>query len=160
MPDKVYWDACAWLGLVNSEAGKVPPLEYYFEIAKRGQCEIWTSAISYVEVFHLATETRPFDNDGLDTIKEMIEAPFVKLIQLDMEVGRKARGLRRSHRGLRAADSIHLASALVKSISPLHTWDDTDLLPFDKQLSCRDASLLHICVPEIPPAPPGSLFAT
>jgi predicted nucleic acid-binding protein len=159
MPDKVYWDACAWLGLVNSEPKKVPPLEYFFDLAKRGHLEIWTSAISYVEVYHLASETKPFEKDGLDIIKEAIEAPFVKIIPLDMEVGRKARGLRRNHT-LRAPDAVHLASALVRSISPMHTWDRDDLVKLDDTLSCKDAERLRIRIPEIPPPPPGTLFST
>jgi predicted nucleic acid-binding protein len=123
MTDRVYWDACAWLGLINSEPHKVPPLEYFFTLAKRGQLEIWTSAISYVEVFRISSEVdRPFGKEGLDLIKEVIQAPFVKTIAVDMEVGTKARGLRRNH-NLKVPDAIHIASALVKSVTPLHTWD-------------------------------------
>ena len=136
-----------------------PCLEYFFEIARRGQIEIWTSAIAYVEVFKLSSEEQPFDKDGLDAIKEAIEANFVKIIPLDMEVGRKARGLRRNHPKLRAPDAIHLASALIKCITPFHTWDNDDLLPFDNNLSCKDATRLRIMVPEIPPPTPGTLFA-
>ena len=50
-----------------------PCLEYFFEIARRGQIEIWTSAIAYVEVFKLSSEEQPLDKDGLDAIKEAIE---------------------------------------------------------------------------------------
>lgn len=156
MPDKVYWDACAWIGLINSEPGKIPPLEYFFSLAKRGQLEIWTSAVSYVEVYHIASETQPYDKDGVDAIKQVIQAPFVKTIPLDMEVGTKARGLRRSH-NLKIADAIHIASALVKSVSPLHTWDRDDLIALDNSLSCRDLTKLRIVEPEVPPPPPGTL---
>ena len=156
MSEDVYWDACAWLGLINAEHGKVGPLEYFFGLAKRGQCKIWTSTVSYVEVFHLAGEVRPFPKDGLDEIKETFEQDFVNLIPLDMLVGRKARGLRRSHAGLNAADAIHLASALVQDITPLHTWDGTHLLPHDNNLTCRNGQQLRICRPEIPPPAPGT----
>lgn len=161
MPEKVYWDSCAWLGLINSEAGKIPPLEYYFGLAKRGQVEIFTSAIAYVEVYHINTEAKPYaDNkDALDVIKDIMQAPFVSTIAMDREVGTKARGLRRSHPELRLADAIHIASALVKNIPLLHTWDHDDIIPFDNQDSCKDATKLRIVVPDIPPAPPGTLFA-
>jgi hypothetical protein len=132
-------------------------LEYYYEISKRGQCEIWTSTVSYVEVFYLATEVRPFDDGGLDQIKEAFEQPFIKLIRLDMEVARKARGLRRSHGSLHPADAIHLAS---EGITPLHTSDDSHLLPFDGNLSCKDGQKLRVCKLEIPPSPPGTLPLT
>lgn len=154
MPDDVYWDACAWIGLVNAEAGRIGPLEYFYDLAKRGQCRIWTSTISYVEVFHLAGEVRPYSPDGLDEIKEMIEQDYVRLIPLDMRVGRKARGLRRSHPELSAPDSIHVASALVQEITPLHTWDGTHLVPLDNNLTFRTGERLRICRPEIPAPPP------
>ncbi len=150
MSEKVYWDSCAWLGLINAESEKVRPLEYFYESARRGQYEIWTSTLTYVEVFRLEAEVRPFERDALDKIRNVLEQAFIKLIPLDMEVGRKARGLRRSHTGLTAADAVHLASALVWSINPLHTWDASHLLPFNNNLSCKDGQRLEICIPAEP----------
>lgn len=162
MPDfgKAYWDSCAWLGLINAEPAKIAPLQHIYNEAQQGKLEIWTSAIAYVEVFRLATEDnmpKPFPEENLDRIKDAIEQPFVKLIPVDMEIGRKARYLRRSLSGLKGAgDAIHLASALVWSVSPLHTWDGSHLLPFDGQLSCKNAITLEICIPKDPPE--GPLF--
>lgn len=160
MPDSenVYWDSCAWIGLINAEPAKVDPLVHVYESARRGQYDIWTSTIAFVEVFRLDFDNpavRPFADESLDKIKAAMEQAFVKLIPLDLEVGRKARGLRRAHR-LGPADAVHLASALVWSISPLHTWDGSHLLPFNGHFSCKDAKQLEICIPG--QAPPGPLF--
>lgn len=162
MPDlnRVYWDSCAWLGLINAEPAKIAPLQHLYNQAQAGLIEIWTSAVAYVEVFRLASEGNsppPLDDENLDRIKDVIEQPFIKLIPVDMEIGRKARGLRRSLVGFKGAgDAIHLASALVWNISPLHTWDGSHLLPFDGQLSCKNAVTLEICIPKMPAL--GPLF--
>lgn len=39
-PRRVYWDACAWIGLLNNEPDKHPPLRIIWEHAQRGQFEI------------------------------------------------------------------------------------------------------------------------
>jgi len=162
MPEfnRVYWDSCAWLGLINAEPAKIAPLRHIFNEAKQGRTEIWTSTIAYVEVWRLASETnapKPLDDGNLDKIKEVIEQPFVKLIPTDLEIGRKARGLRRALPDLKGAgDCIHLASALVWSVSPLHTWDGSHLLPFNGQLSCKNGQKLEICIPK--DSPDGPLF--
>jgi predicted nucleic acid-binding protein len=159
---RAYWDSCAWLGLINAEPAKVKSLEYIFEAARRGQYEIWTSTLAHVEVFRLKIEEnlpKPYDEDSLDKIRAALEQPFVKLIPLDLEIGRKARQLRRDLSGLRSpADAIHLASALIKSVDPLHTWDGSHLLPFDGKLACKNGKLLRICVPSEPGH--GPLFVT
>jgi predicted nucleic acid-binding protein len=158
--DKVYWDTCAWLGLINSEPEKIRPLQHLYEECRRGKLEIWTSTLIYVELFRVKAEEKdekPYSDEGLDKIKQALEQPFIQLVSLDMEVGRKARGLRRRLPGLSGpGDAIHLASALIWGISPLHTWDGSHLLPFDGQLSCKDGTLLKICVPDEPPE--GPLF--
>ena len=155
----VYWDSCAWLGLINAEPEKVRALEYVYESARRGDFIIWTSTIAYVEVFRIASEVnapRPYGDEGLDKIKEVLEQSFIERIPFDVEIGRKARGLRRAH-ALTVGDAMHLASALVRNINPLHTWDDSDLLPLNNSLSCKGGGLLQICVPSVPP-PEGPLF--
>lgn len=55
------------------------------------------------------------------------------------------------HASLHPAGAVHLASALILSASPLHTWDDSHLLPFDGELSCKDGQRLEICIPKEPP---------
>lgn len=158
--DKVYWDSCAWLGLINSEPEKIRPLQHIYDEARRGKLEIWTSTLAYVEVYRLDIEKnaeKPYLDKNLDKIKAALEQPFVKLIPFDMEVGRKTRGILRGDCGLsHRNDAMHLASALVWGISPLHTWDGSHLLPLDGQFSCKNGTLLRICIPDEPPE--GPLF--
>ncbi len=158
---RVYWDACAWLGLINYEKSKRAPLEHFFDLAQRGQCELWTSTICFVEVFQLRIEQgmpKPFDAGNLDAIRDVMEQPFVKLVPVDLIIARKARELRRTvtASGTGAADCVHLATALMWNVTPLHTWDRPHLLTISNTLQCKDGTPLEICVPEIPQ--PGPLF--
>ena len=80
---KYYWDSNMWLGLINGESKKIAAIEYHYEAARKGQSEIYTSTIAYVEVFRIRSEdtlTKPLPQDGLDIIQEAIEQDFVKLI--------------------------------------------------------------------------------
>lgn len=157
---KVYWDANIWLGLVNGEAAKIRAIECIYEFAKKGTYEIYTSTMSFVEVFRLHSELhipKPLPENNLDTIEEMFEQDFIKLIPVDMEIARNARRLRRQLDFKGAPDSIHLASALRWSVDALHTYDGNDLLKFDGQLRSHNGQLLHISEPDFPPLD-GSLF--
>ena len=113
---KVYWDACAWIGLINSEPKKIHPLRTIWEEAQKGQFEIWTSVYSYVEVFKVkiadGDERTPEDSDRI--IEELLAQPYVRRTQIDVPISRLARDLRRtfSEDGLKSRpDAIHLATA-------------------------------------------------
>lgn len=150
-----------WLGLVNGEPKKIAAIEYQYEQAQRGQSELYTSTIAYVEVFRLRseqTEKIPLPQAGLDIIQDAIEQDFVKLIPVDMEIGRNARKLRRqlvSFQG--AADSVHLASALRWGVDALFTYDKAHLIAQNGLLTDHFGRPLRICEPEGPP--PLPLFA-
>ena len=158
---RIYWDACAWIGLINFEATKKAPLQHFYDLAIRGQHELWTSTISFVEVFQLYIEqgqVKPYDQANLDIIKNVMEQPFVKLVPVDLIIARRARELRRTITapGTGAGDCIHLATALQWDATPMHTWDKAHLLGLTNTLTCKSGNPLEICQPVIPPA--GPLF--
>ena len=159
---KYYWDANVWLGLVNEEDAKLNNIKYHYELAKRGESELWTSTLAYVEVFYLTSEqalARPLPQEGLDIIQDAIEQDFVKLVTVDMEIGRKARLLRRQIQDLKgAADSVHLASALTWCVDALFTYDRPHLLAQNGKIPDKKGRPLRICEPDGPP--PLPLFAT
>ena len=123
-------------------------------MARRGQAEIFTSTIAYVEVFRLNSEQnfeKPLPAEGLDKIQEAIEQDFVKLIPVDMEIGRNARRLRRQLVNLNgAADAIHLASALRWCVDALFTYDKPLTLAQNGLLKDHFGKLLRICEPDDP----------
>jgi predicted nucleic acid-binding protein len=151
--NKVYWDANMWLGLINGESAKIRAIEFIYQSAKKGTYDIYTSTMSFVEVFRLRSEaqlTKPLPESNLDIIEKMFEQDFIKLISVDMEIARNARRLRRQLEFKGAPDSIHLASALRWNVDALHTYDGCDLLKFNNQLKSHNGQLLRICEPEEP----------
>lgn len=58
----------------------------------------------------------------IQKIQDMFEWPFVKKINLDERVAQKAVELSRNF-GLKPADSVHAASAILKRVSALQRWD-------------------------------------
>lgn len=156
--NRFYWDSCAWLGLVNQEQSKMEALADIYEQARKGKFELWTSTISFVEVYQLDVERRfeekPYKEENLEIIEQLFEQDFIKLIPVDMEIARCARRLRRQIKGLqKAADSVHLASALRWSLDELHTYDQNDLLHLDGKLKSKNGDYLKICVPSIQDLP-------
>ncbi len=160
-PARYYWDSCAFLGLLNGEANKRRELEIIYEAARRGDAEIWTSAITLVEVSRLSSEAntpKPFAEANDDVISDLLEQPFIKIVPVDFETGRQARRLLRATPKLKKRpDAIHLASALRWPVSCMHTYDRDDLLHLSGKLTAKDGSKLVICYPD--ETTDGPLFA-
>src|SRR5262245_47275042 len=158
---RVYWDANVWLGLINGEPNKKRAVEYIYRSAKSGSHEIWTSTLSLVEVFRIQDEeklSRPLPEENLDKIEQMFQQDLVKLVPVDLEIGKSARRLLRETRGLRKSpDAIHLASALRWPVEVPHTYDGNDLLHLDGTLKNKMGVPLRIAEPEDPSD--GPLFS-
>lgn len=153
-PVKVYWDACAWLALVNEEQGRKPDVDAVYTQARNGNVEIWTSNISIVEANRLEAEVhqaKPIPEGSLAILDAVFLQPFVKLIPVDTDIAIRARKLVRETVGLRVkADAIHLASAIRWNIPTLHTYDGSDLTHLDGQFTCDNGTMLTICHPKDP----------
>jgi len=149
--ERVYWDACAWLGLVNGEAKRKTELKNVYEQAREGKLELWASVMSIVEANRLKSESgnpKPIAPDSLTTLDDVFFQPFVKLVALDIPISRDARKLVREIQGLsKKPDAIHLATAQFWNVSVLHTYDGNDLLHLDGKMKCRDGSTLRIIEP-------------
>ena len=91
---------------------------------------------------------------------DYIEQEFVKLIQVDSDVGRSARRLLRRYPIIgKPQDAVHVASALIENVHKLHTFDRQDLQSLDRTLKCVDGTPLLIRPP--PPSPDplvGTMF--
>jgi len=147
---KAYWDACAWLGLLNGEEDKARELEVVWEKAKHGEVEIWTSAFCIAEVYKVKCEDGKTglapEND--DKINQLFDQDFVFITQVDLATARLAKTLLRTHKKLKKpSDAIHLATAVHWNVDQLHTWDSCDLLG----IVCNraDGIPLEICKPSM-----------
>ena len=148
---KVYWDACAWLGLVNGESRKLRELEIVWKMAERGEIQIWTSTLSLAEVYKTKYEKESRSLLATHDVKidNMFDQPFVEKVQVDTEIARSAKNLARAHHLLKKpTDAIHLASAIAWNIDELHTYDGSDLLGLNGLIKREDGELLIICMPD------------
>ena len=161
-PVKIYWDSCAWLGLLNGEEGKKRELAIVYTNARNGHYELWTSTLSIVEVRRFRIEEsmqKPLSMENLTKIRDIFRQPFVKTIPLAVDIAEHATELVRTTVGLRKfQDAIHLASALRWNVSIMHTYDNDDLLHLTKSFLCRNGERLPICYPS--ETTDGPLFAT
>ncbi len=159
---RVYWDACAWLGLINREDDRFPVLRYYIEQAQQGKVEIWTSAFTLAEVFkrRCKEKNEVLDSSKDDAFEDYLSQPFIKMVAVDREIGTWARRLLRKFPKLKKPqDAIHLATAARHNIDEFHTFDDENLIPLNGQIDRLDGSKLVIGRPVLPPADTsGPLF--
>ena len=160
-PIRLYWDSCAWLGLLNGEADKKRELGIIYANAQRGSFELWTSTLSILEARRLESEKeakKPLSAENLRTIAAVFRQPFVKLIPMALDVSEHARELVRATPGLtKWQDAVHLASALRWDAVMFHTYDKEDLLHLSERFSCRNGRPLPICYPS--ETADGPLFA-
>jgi predicted nucleic acid-binding protein len=160
---KYYWDACAWIALIQQEPGRFADLNYLVEQAKAGKVKIWTSNFTLAEVFK-----RPCDGAQKSlTIVEDTEfeafmlQDLVERVQVDFDVGTLARRLLRAYPSIaKPQDAIHLATALLNNIDELHTFDRANLTGLSGKIKCKDGKTLKVCalpkkpVPAQPPKTP------
>ena len=158
---QVYWDTCAWLGLINGELDKRRELELIYDAARKGNYEIWTSSWTMVECYRQGSEQqmpRPLPAEGFAKIRKFFQQSFIKTTPVDSIIAIRATELLRETPGLtKKGDAIHLASALWWSVDALHTYDGNDLLHLSFKFADRKGRLLQICTPN--EATDGPLFA-
>lgn len=161
-----YWDACAWIALIQQEHGRFEVLDYFRDKAEAGDIEIWTSAFTLAEVFKRpcgpAITGQPLPQKGLavaddKNFEDYLLKPWVQMVQVDIDVGTLARRLLRRYNIRKPQDAIHLATALFYNIDELHTFDGEDLLKLDGKIRRRDKMQLRICPPTIPPSTPAPM---
>lgn len=151
-PVKLYWDTCAFIGLLNGEDDKKRELEIIYNLAGSGKFELWTSTLSMIECRRLKTEEhseKPLDSQNEKIISDIFKQPFIKPIPMAVDIAENARVIWRETKGLnKYQDAVHLASALRWNVPIMHTYDRDDLLHLDGKLKCHDGSELNICYPD------------
>jgi predicted nucleic acid-binding protein len=154
MPDpmNVYWDACAWLGLLNEEQEKHAALDYVWQKAKHGQVRIWTSAFCLAEVNRVKCENlwSSVAEENDEKINSLFDQDWVEIVYLDSEIARLAKRLLRIHEKLKKpTDAVHLATAVYWNLMQLHTYDGSDLLHLNGKVQTLAGESLTICKPDL-----------
>lgn len=146
--NRVYWDSCLFLAIVNEEAGRADVCANLFkEAAVERKAQIYTSAITVAEC---AVVQGSEEHD--ETIRRYFEHSCVTVVNADRLVAERARELQRRAyadlgRKLPVRDSIHLATALRVNAEVLLTYDNDDLLPLSGNFAGRSGIYLKIQEP-------------
>ena len=131
----IYWDACAFLSYINGNPERTPVLDALLHDSANGTINIYTSAISQIEVAFAASEQqrRALDPEQESKIDSLWNDPdAIVTVEFQYEIGRLARTLIRDAipRGwsLKPLDAVHLATAqwllsMGFSLSEFHTYD-------------------------------------
>lgn len=154
---KMYWDACIWIELINStNRNWVARCSHVLELAENNKVELWTSALTLAEVYKKKCHGEKIgivENED-ERFENLIQAEFVRKINVDIEVGNLARRLLRKYPKIgKPQDAIHVASCLIYNLDELHTFDEEDLLGFDNVLMRKDKKPLKICKPPMSAEP-------
>jgi predicted nucleic acid-binding protein len=151
---RYYWDACAWIALIQRETGRIDALEHIIKEAQDGNVEIWTSNFTLAEVYKRPCDDQPVGLTSAEDIpfEDYIAQTFVQRAQVDLDVGTLARRLLRKYPVIvKPQDGIHLATALLNSVDELHTFDRANLLGLSGMIERKDGKKLKICHPPAPP---------
>ncbi len=151
---RVYWDSCAFLGLINGEAAKQAACRSVWNDAEKGYTEIYTSFFTFAEVYKAKCEgkAKPLVAAEEAKVVQFLQQEFIIGILVDEAIGIAARTLMRQYTECKKpSDAIHLASALRLNVDEMHTYDGSDLLKLSRKVHCQNGDPLMICPPSSEP---------
>src|SRR5437867_1579641 len=124
---KVYWDSGLFLCFLNrGEDQRRRICEDNLRHAAAGEIIIYTSTWTIVEVIWPRRKSLPSSErltpEQITRIQQMFEWEWLKKVQIDERVARKAVELSRDY-GLHPADAVHAASAILAQVEALQRWD-------------------------------------
>lgn len=149
---RVYWDACTFLGLINSEAGKHSDCKAVWVEAEQGLTQILTSFFTFAEVFKAKCEgtAKPLDEAKEDDVAAFLGSEHILPAPVDRRTAELARRLMRRHPECKKpSDAVHLATAILLNVDEMHTYDGSDLLLLNEKVARGDGEMLKICTPYV-----------
>lgn len=155
-PKRIYWDSCAWLGLINDENNKWLGCQYVMSLAHKGLVEILASTFVLAEVFKTRCDEpyKMLAEERDIILEDYFSEEFIIKASVDLKVAIIARQLLRYYGeyGLKKPqDAIHLATAVVYNADEMHTFDGSDLLHLNGKIKRSDGKTLVIRKPPEPP---------
>jgi len=125
--NRIYWDSTAFICFLREREGERRSVcEDILYHARDGKVGLYTSTFTITEVIRPRNLDikggRSLTPEEIGEIEGMFQWPWVRKVDVDLRVARKAVELSREY-ALSPADSIHAASALVAHADVLQHWD-------------------------------------
>lgn len=121
----IYWDTTCFICFLNkAEKQRRDICEDILHRAKDGDVVIYTSTLSIAEVVRpkVVPAGKPLTAEQVTKITDMFKWRWLRKIDVDQRVAFKAVELSRDY-GLKPADAIHAASAILQKVQVLQHWD-------------------------------------
>lgn len=120
-PASVYLDSCTFIHVLNRTVG-YEPIEQLLQLADAGRVAVMVSPVSLSEV-----RGGPYRSGTFDAVKDaralaLVDNPRFVLVEYDRTIALKSRDLAVQF-GLKPADAVHLASAVVAGAEVFMTCD-------------------------------------
>ena len=162
---RIYWDSTAFICFLRkTETDRRTICEDVLYHARDGKVQLFTSTFTVAEVI------RPHIGDGMNTrlispeeiaeIQAMFQWPWIKKVDLDQRVARKAVELERDY-ALSTADSIHAASAMIAKADVLQHWErQSEFGKIGRLIAVEHPRMLTYGVVTRMPSPSRPVFRT
>lgn len=142
--DRIYWDSCCIIDVLQRTPGQIAVLEEYITKAEKRELDIVTSAWALVEVNKF--NGPPLRSDQEAQIRAFFENPYILLRALDRRVGEKSREIMRHVSKIKPKDAAHMASAALSNVSVMHTYDG-DLIKASGRIMMANGAPLVVARP-------------
>jgi predicted nucleic acid-binding protein len=117
----VYWDADAFLGLINAEADKIAECDEVWREAQQGIYQITTSTLTVAEVIFMKG-TPKLDPAKRPRVAAFFKASWITLRPVTRGIAELARDIVWDN-SIKPKDAVHVATAAMDKISEMHSFD-------------------------------------
>jgi len=121
MPNRIYWDSCCFIGLLQDEKDKAPALADLAQKAAADDLVIVTSALTIAEVCKLP-DTGAQPEEQTKKVLKFFENPYIVVRSLDRAIAERANRIARDT-GIKPLDAVHVATGIVTGCEVLYTYD-------------------------------------
>ena len=127
MPNSDYWDACLFIEAIQkTDKTRLDALLDLIRKAKGDGPKIVTSAYTITEVNKLdalAKSKKMLREEQSKLILEFFQNRYIFIRPVTRQIAELAHDFTRTH-GLKNADAIHVATAIIGKANVLYTWDE------------------------------------
>ncbi len=135
--ERIYWDSCVVISCIERTPDRYPVLKTIIRGAETGSLVLVASTLVIAEVVKLngLTET---EEKQAKLIQDFFENDYIEIRTVDRLTAEYAANISRKH-GLKPADAIHVATAILHKCDCLQTYDGVQgchskLLALDGQI--------------------------